>query len=199
MLSYNGLQNFKMFKFIRPFLAFIALSIPLLCNAATYYISPTGNNANPGTQTTPWATIQYSVNQLKAGDMLYVMGGTYPETVTISSSGTQSSPINVIAYPGQTPVIDGATLTVGNWQTLLHITGAYVNVSGFEVRNMNLNGAVLGGYGISLEGVGDVASNMVVHDIWSIAIISQNDNQVIQDSTVYRAGLVNCRLASAAA
>jgi len=60
--------------------------------AATYYVSPTGNDAGPGTLEQPWATIQRSVVTLNAGDTVYVMDGLYREMVRINRSGQPGLP-----------------------------------------------------------------------------------------------------------
>lgn len=98
------------------------LFISFVANAATYYIATTGNNSNPGTITQPFGTWQYAFNKLSAGDILYVRGGTYTGMLGVSGSrsfgvrvqginGTSGSHITVSAYPGEVPILDGASLT----------------------------------------------------------------------------------------
>src|SRR4051812_48525845 len=43
----------------------------------TAYVSTTGNDRNAGTIGAPWLTLRYAVSRLKAGDTLYIRGGTY--------------------------------------------------------------------------------------------------------------------------
>jgi hypothetical protein len=169
-------------------------------------VSPSGNDANSGTQSQPWATFKHAVSKLQAGDTLYAMGGTYSELVSVSVSGTAAAPITITAYPGQSPVIDGASLTVPNYATLLYISGNYVNASGFEVRNINNDGhgghggsaIIAGGYGIYLTGTHDTASNMLVHQTWAQGIFASGDYSTIQDSTIYQVAMSNCRLSGVA-
>jgi len=47
-----------------------------------YYVSTTGNNSNNGSLSSPWQTIQFGVNQLSAGDTLFIRGGNYPEKIS---------------------------------------------------------------------------------------------------------------------
>ena len=63
--------------------------------AATYYVSPTGNDSNPGTQTAPWKSFYKAANTLVAGDTAIFADGTYVETqrVVIANSGTAAAPI----------------------------------------------------------------------------------------------------------
>ena len=58
---------------------------------ATYYVSTSGNDANPGSQTQAFRTIRKGLSVLGPGDTLYVRGGTYTEQlfeVYFGSSGT---------------------------------------------------------------------------------------------------------------
>src|SRR5258708_17032852 len=51
--------------------------------ASTYYVSPSGQDAGPGTQSQPFATLQAAVTHLEPGDSLIVREGTYYGPVTI--------------------------------------------------------------------------------------------------------------------
>lgn len=50
-----------------------------LAQSATYYISPTGSDANPGTSAKPWLTFAYAIDPARAtcGDTLLLTNGTY--------------------------------------------------------------------------------------------------------------------------
>ncbi|MEO1376415.1 MAG: right-handed parallel beta-helix repeat-containing protein [Cyanobacteria bacterium J06635_10] len=57
---------------------------------SNYYVSPSGSDNNPGTQSQPWKTINYAVSQgspVTAGDTILVQPGVYTETVTLDKSG----------------------------------------------------------------------------------------------------------------
>ncbi|MGC1475430.1 MAG: hypothetical protein WA804_06265, partial [Terriglobales bacterium] len=104
---------------------------------ATFFVSKTGSNGNPGTISSPWLTIQHAANSVSAGATVYVFGGVYNESVNFPASGTASAPITFQSYPGQTAVIDGAGLTVNGTRGLINIVGkrSYITVNGFEIRN----------------------------------------------------------------
>src|SRR5580704_7630413 len=55
---------------------------------ATYYVSTSGNDSNPGTLAAPWLTIQNAANIATAGATVYVFGGVYNEIVSVADSGT---------------------------------------------------------------------------------------------------------------
>jgi hypothetical protein len=72
----------------------IALPSPQSPTGPTYYLSPNGNDANTGSASAPWKTIQKAANTLVAGDTVILMDGNYEEPqVNFSHSGTASAPI----------------------------------------------------------------------------------------------------------
>lgn len=90
--------------------ALVSPSAATLASAATtYYVSPTGNDANDGRSTsTPWKTFKKAQNVLVAGDTLLARGGQYvTDFFQPANNGTQSAPITIKAYPGETPVLTG--------------------------------------------------------------------------------------------
>jgi parallel beta-helix repeat protein len=110
--------------------------------AATYYVAPNGNNANPGTVKAPFATITKGVSVLRAGDELLVRGGTYRESVRVlKKRGTASAPIRIRNYPSEKPVIDGKGTTANG---LMIITlSSWIHLEGFEIRNGPKSGILL--------------------------------------------------------
>jgi len=52
--------------------------------ATTYHVSPTGQDANPGTEAQPFLHVQCGVDALSdPGDVLRIHGGTYVESVVV--------------------------------------------------------------------------------------------------------------------
>ena len=84
-------------------------SLVAVTQAATYYVSPSGSNSNPGTLSAPFATLQKAHDISNAGDTIYMRGGTYildNSAVQIGRSGSSGNYITVINYPGETPILD---------------------------------------------------------------------------------------------
>ena len=157
--------------------------------AATYYVSPSGSDNNNGTaQSSPVKTIGKALDKAwSSGDIVYVMTGTYAETVEIDQSG-----ITLSAYQDDKPVIDGGNSLLGrDWGNLISVDGNNNTVSGFEVKNSNINGAHLGGYGIQLWGHHNTVSKMNVHHTWSNAVIVNGDYNIVEDSIVWQASFGN--------
>jgi parallel beta-helix repeat protein len=150
----------------------------------TYYVSSTGTNSNSGKSlSTPVQTITAALNKAVTGDVIYVLTGTYSEALTIGQNG-----ITLSAYPNNAPIIDGGTtLPNVDWSALITVNGNNNTVSGFEIRNSNINGAHLGGYGIQIVGAYNTVSNINVHHTWQQGIILNGDYGIVQDSTIWQA------------
>jgi hypothetical protein len=67
--------------------AFCALTwaAPFAADAATYYVSPSGSDSNPCSQTSPCRTVRQGLTRLSAGDTLYIRGGTYVEGINANN------------------------------------------------------------------------------------------------------------------
>jgi chitodextrinase len=157
--------------------------------AATYYVSPSGNDANTGTTlSAPVKTITKAVSKaLVSGDIIYVLTGTYVESFSIRKNG-----ITLSSYPGNSPVIDGGTtLPVNNWEDLITVYGSNNTISGFELKNSNVNGRVQGCRAIRLEGNYNRVSNVKAHHTWDAGIVVFGDNNIVEDSIIYQAALWN--------
>jgi parallel beta-helix repeat protein len=152
--------------------------------AATYYVSPSGADTNTGTSlSTPVKTIKNALSKAKtSSDIVYVMTGTYTERVSIGQSG-----ITLSAYPNNKPVIDGGTtLPSSDWSELLSVMGNNNTVSGFEVKNCNITGAHVGGYGIAIEGHHNTVSKMNVHHSWETGVLVHGDYNIVEDSVIWQ-------------
>jgi hypothetical protein len=113
--------------------------------ATVYYVAPGGDDDDPGTQAWPWATFQHAADSAEAGDTIYFRGGTYSltEEAYLTQSGTSVAPITFIAYPGETPILDGED-SVGELLILDQYT-SYVRISGFTLRGFTIWGMELSG------------------------------------------------------
>ena len=137
----------------------------------TYYVSTTGNNANPGTETLPWLTVQYGVDNIINGDTLIIMTGTYNEKVIVSVSG-----ITIKNYPNQVAVLDGAGLTDSNAMVEI-LNQSDITIEGLEITN----NVQLDAQGILISGnCQDITiKNNVIHDIH----FSANPNAPVNENT----------------
>ena len=83
--------------------------------ARNYYVSPSGNDENPGTLEKPFRTIQKSTDIITAGDVCYIRKGLYRETILHKKTGKVGQPIRYAAYDGEEVIIDGTDIITGNW------------------------------------------------------------------------------------
>jgi len=141
---------------LRPFLIVFGilfwLSVYSLAQAATYYVAPTGNNANPGTIGQPFATLQKAQDVANPGDTIYMRGGTYTLTsyVNITKSGSAGNVINVLNYPAEIPILDGINLTNDSFPNI-RLSGSYWYIKGLEIINAPYSGIYITGSNNTIE------------------------------------------------
>ncbi|NJK97450.1 MAG: DUF1565 domain-containing protein [Bacteroidales bacterium] len=150
--------------------------ITKLFTGADYYVATNGNDANPGTYTSPFATWQKAFDVAKAGDTVYIRGGTYYPDVTIAygvrvykHNGKKDSLIHIFAYPGEKPILDMSKNTNGstnNYGINLN-TSSYWHLKGLEVIGASQHGKNMLAAGIRLS---DSNNNILEQ-------ISSHDNQ----------------------
>ncbi len=139
------------------------------CLAADYYVAPSGNDNNPGTEAKPWKTISQANKTLQPGDTVYLRAGTYDgQSIQPAHSGTsESARIAYVAYPGEKPVI--RRTKVG-----LNLVGRnYITVDG-----IGMDGEIVRGKYKKWPGVGGGSSN-----IENFAMIQNSNYNVIRNVT----------------
>ncbi len=103
-------------KFLSLIMLSVCVSGAFGQSNSSFYVSKTGDDSNPGTQTAPWRTIQHAADTVRAGSTVNVRGGIYEERVTIKASGNATDGyITFRSYPGETAVLDAEHLAPG-WQ-----------------------------------------------------------------------------------
>ena len=154
---------------ITKFILSTGVLLALNVSAATFYVSPTGNDTNSGSLASPWLTIQKAANTLAPGDTVLVRGGVYPEAVTVSVSGNSINGfVTFENYPGETPILDGTSLTVpaaDNGMFLIQDKG-FIAIQGFEIRNYRSSTKNIVPAGIFVSGASHditIRSNRVHH------------------------------------
>ena len=188
----------------------------------TLYVAKGNANCSDGgsgTAAQPFCTIKPAASRVVAGQTVLVNSGTYNETVTVSSSGTASAPINFVAAVGATATVTGAT--TGNANAFFISGRSYVTVQGFNVTGTVSDGIVVknssnitirGNHvssagqpvqgktakGIRLDGASDsiVATNTVDHNSdYGIYLVGSTRDQVV-DNRVFANARVFERAAS---
>jgi Right handed beta helix region len=155
-------------RFLSPFILFACLSGAFAQSNSSFYVSTTGNDSNPGTQTAPWRTIQHAADTVRAGSTVNVLGGVYEELVSINKSGNAADGfITFRSYPGETAVLDAEHFTPAGRSAVLTIQSkSYVRIEGFEIRNFRTAERRLSPLGINVIGSGshiELLKNNVHH------------------------------------
>ena len=161
---------------MKVILFFLTLCLSTISQAATYYISPSGNDATgTGTAANPWRTLYKATTTVTtAGNIIHVNAGTYTETQQLNLAVGVS-----IEGDGAATTIINSTLT-GQWSLFLSLnspqdTNGNQSISGVtfdggyvsESNNKTWWGIVVGG-----------RSNVSIHDT---RIINFRDRGVIFD------------------
>jgi Right handed beta helix region len=89
-----------------------AIQTAIITTGGAYFVSPTGNDANPGTSDRPWATINHAAEQVVAGDVVLVRGGRYLllHQVRPRNSGRSDAFITFIGDPREAAVLDAQNI-----------------------------------------------------------------------------------------
>ncbi len=109
-----------------------------VAGAATYYVATGGNDANPGTLERPWRSPQHAAERVRAGDTVFVRGGTYREGVEVEAAGTKRKPIRFSAYQKEKVVLNGK----GAEQSHGFNIHSDTTVDGFEIKSFRDYGVV---------------------------------------------------------
>ncbi len=135
---------------MRPILVLLLVGLLLaasrLASAAEYCVDPKGDDANAGTESQPWKTIQKAADTLVAGDTVYIKAGTYHERVIPKNSGSPGKCITYAAFPGHEVTVDGQGIAFGWGSGLFHIK----NKSGIKVSGLRIVNSAY--YGVSISG-----------------------------------------------
>ncbi|MGW5611939.1 RICIN domain-containing protein [Streptomyces sp. NPDC003753] len=189
---------------------------------ATYYVAPNGDDANAGTITAPFKTLQHArdvvrtVNSNMTGDInVYLRGGTYPVSSTIdftsADSGTNGHRVVYAAYPGEKPVLDGGVQVTGwrqqsgnIWKAPLNrddkLRALYVNGKRAEMASKTINSA--GCYGTYTVAAGQApwaweSGSQCDGAKYSLsdlpAIASNQDDVEIESATTWTTAIVGVR------
>jgi hypothetical protein len=97
-------------------IALCMIAVASLAHAATYYVSPTGNDSNNGTtQSTPWKTLaKVNAFALQPDDqVLFQRGGEWRESLQPTHGGTSGHQIVFDAYgTGNRPLLWGSDILI---------------------------------------------------------------------------------------
>ncbi len=138
--------------------AFLTIAIPP--TNGDFYVSPAGNDNNPGTFAAPFFTIAKAVSLASPGSIIYVRGGTYfyTQTIRIDAPGSPANLTKIWAYPGEHPVLDftNQPYASANRAILLTTNANCWHFKGLEIANAGDNG-------MKIEGSSNIVEQCIFH------------------------------------
>ncbi|MEW6128939.1 MAG: PKD domain-containing protein [Acidobacteriota bacterium] len=124
----NYKKTFLFFAFLTIFFGGVAVQE---ANAAIWYVSTTGNDANSGSLSAPVATLRKAHELAAPGDTIYLRGGTYTQTryLWLDKAG-----IAISSYPGENAIISASTTDEANLSYVLFLLADNQSLMNIEVR-----------------------------------------------------------------
>lgn len=149
------------------------------CGDATsgvYYVAVDGDDANDGSEASPFGTLEHAIDLALPGDTILVRGGTYmlDGPVVLDKSGLPGEPIELWAYDGEIPILDFSTnprhadppqpRDDDSIAATADALGLYVagGSEWWHVRGLTIRNAPY--YGVRVYGSSNVFERLVLHD-----------------------------------
>jgi len=167
----------------------ILLIVALLClvgaaSATDYYVSTTGDNSSNGlTVGAAWRNITYAIDNIGAGDTLYLINGTWVnDSIDLKTTGTLDNPITITAYNG-TPTLDGVTIDASNRYGIYAYTGTItdIHISDITIQDYYISTYLRSTANITIDNV------TMIRGYQGCQIIDSN-NVTIQNSLITEHG-----------
>ncbi|MBN1672293.1 MAG: DUF1565 domain-containing protein [Kiritimatiellae bacterium] len=102
-------------------LAAACCGVAMSAGAATYFVVPGGNDADPGTESQPWRTLQKAADSVQPGDTVRIRAGDYPvgKSWDVRRAGTDTAPIAYRAYgDGPVRITNARVIPASAWKRL---------------------------------------------------------------------------------
>lgn len=152
---------------MNPIARMLAWSLALAAFASVHameiFVAPAGDDTASGTQAAPLRTPHAAVALAKPGDIIFLRGGKYllTETISVTNSGSASAGITLSAFGGEKPVLDfSACKPATEIQRALSrgilLAGNFWHLKGLEITGAPDNG-------IKVEGSHNIIENCVLH------------------------------------
>ncbi len=168
--------------------ALVFLALPAASLAGTYYVSPGGNDTNPGTAAAPWRTVSKAAAALAAGDTAIFKAGTYNESLMPARSGTAGSPITFRSETPRGAILDGQN-SRSDGVNVYSTPVSHIRIDGFEIRNFT-NSAVIVNDWYNARTSDIQVVNCYAHDVGGDAMNFRNSKgSLIEDCEIANTGM----------
>jgi hypothetical protein len=180
-------------------------------HAATYYVSTSGNDTNPGSLSQPWRTIQKAADSVNPGDTVLVNDGVYttagsgtacgsdPAVVCVARGGTSGNWVTFKSINKWGAKLNGTTASAVVEYGFRIVNGAsFVEFNGFEIYNVGTGNG--GANGIMINGGGSSDFRIIgndIHDVGRVCkesgygmdgIFIRNPNALIDGNRIHSIG-----------
>ncbi len=159
-------------------------SHPVATKGAQFYVAPSGRRDGDGSKARPWdlATALAQPAQVKAGDTMWLRGGTYKGAFKSALTGQDARPVLLAQLAGERATIDGSLTVAGAWATYW----------GFEVLDSDPDRTKERPTGVEVFGPHTKLVNLVVHDCGNgIAAWSPAVDAEVYGCIIYNNGFQN--------
>jgi hypothetical protein len=106
------------------------VAIQPVVGGKVYYVSPTGDDTNDGSQAQPFATIQKAAKIVKPGAIVHVLPGVYTQTVAVNTSGRENERITFIS-----DTMWGAKIQTSGSTAPWTTRASYIDIVGFDITS----------------------------------------------------------------
>lgn len=162
-----------------------------------------GKDANPGTASAPFASIQRAEKAAAPGDTVFIHGGTYvmsqarmgrvkrgrAQVTFLSKSGAPGKPINYFAFPGEKPEFDlSGVKPPGCRVTAFHVEGSWLHFKGLSVTGVQVT-ITSHTQSICFDNQGDhnIYEQLRMHDGQAIGFwLGRGSNNLVLNCDAYR-------------
>lgn len=127
-------EAYPLSQMLRRLLAALPLLAATAAGAATYYVSPTGNDLNSGTLAAPWKTLaRVNAASFAPGDVVLLQGGaSFSGSLSFGANdaGDALSPVVLGSYgSGRAIILSGSGMGISVY-----------NTAGFEIEHLEIRG-----------------------------------------------------------
>jgi len=132
----------------------LAVMAGMVAKGQTYYVSTTGSDSSDGSMEHPFRTIPKGIAMATVpGTTVYVRGGTYAytTTITLSRSGDSVNTYKLLAYPGERAFLDFSSMPISSSNRGIRLSGRYWEIKGLDIWRAGDNGMYVSGSNNEIE------------------------------------------------
>jgi hypothetical protein len=111
------------------------------------FVSTTGSDTTAGTMDSPLKTITKAMSLAKGGDTIYVRGGAYAlsSTISFTKSGTATAKYYLFAFQNERALLDYTGMAITSSNRGINLSKSYWYLKGLDIRKAGDNGMNISG------------------------------------------------------